>query len=303
VETVKTGGGIEALLEDLRRGRILRMLIAPAAFKLLENPERILGFFRQMGVRSFHPVLPYADITLWAYFTLLKETRTEPFVCSACVGLNLYLRERDYPGYLAPVYSPLLCAARYLRNYRRLEGDFAFLSPCCLKEKEFITREGEKLIRYNITIRELGDFTAKGDIDFAPYPAVKPEQDDFCPGLSLGAACSVGGALGPLLPEKKFLVKQGLAQTASWLREGASRGDTVLEAYACPGGCLCGSGTGQRNKAAAGTGHPESGGGRAAARQGAEYAEALGRLFARYTRELRMSDFCHRAGSSQPPVV
>jgi hypothetical protein len=280
------------------------MLIAPAAFKLLENPERILGFFRQMGVRSFHPVLPYADITLWAYFTLLKERRGEPFVCSACVGLNLYLRERDFPCYLAPVYSPLLCTARYLKDYRRLEGDFAFLSPCCLKEKEFVTREGENLIRYNITIRELGDFTGRGDIDLARCPAVKPEQDDFCPGLGLAAAGSIGGALGPLLPEKEFVVTQGLPQTASWLREGASRRDTVLEAYACPGGCLYGSGTGQKNKAASAiTDHPKPGGGQAAAHETARYAEALGRLFARYTRELRISDFCHNTGPSQGPAV
>ncbi|MDR1636051.1 MAG: hypothetical protein LBR93_01805 [Treponema sp.] len=285
------GEGLETLLRDLRRGRPIRMLIAPAAFKLLGNLDKVLGFFRRLGVRSFHPVLPYADITLWAYFTLLKESGGL-FVCSACAGLNLCLRERD-PCCLAPVYSPLLCAARYLRTYRFLDGDFAFLSPCQLKEKEFVTPEGENLVRYNVTIRELAGFTAPGDPELSPCPALKPEQDDFCPGLTLAASGSVGGALGALLPGKKFVVKRGLAETVSWLRGQDSHSNTVLEAYACPGGCLYGSGTGQKSKAPAGTESPEPGGGQAAARQRAEHTEALRRLFDRYTRELRFADFCY----------
>jgi hypothetical protein len=290
VGTLKMGKGLETLLRDLRRGRAVRMLIAPAAFKLLGNLDKILGFFRRLGVLSFHPVLPYADITLWAYFTLLKEMREELFVCSACVGLNLYLRERGL-CYPAPVYSPLLCSARYLRNYRRLEGDFAFLSPCQLKEKEFVTREGESLVRYNVTIRELAAFMAK-ELELSPYPAVKPETDDFCPGLTLAASGSVGNVLGALLPEKEFVVKRGLAETASWLRGRDSPRNIVLEAYACPGGCLYGSGTGQKSGAFAGTESSEPGGG-AAASQRAEHAEALRRLFARYSRELCITDFCH----------
>jgi iron only hydrogenase large subunit-like protein len=301
VETLKNRG-LEALLGDLRQGRAVRMLVAPAAFKLLGNLENILGFFRHLGVRSFHPVLPYADITLWAYFTLLGETRGKLFICSACAGLNSYLREPDYPYYLAPVYSPLLCTARYLRNYRRLEGDFAFLSPCRLKEKEFVTREGENLVRYNITIRELGAFLAKEALELSLYPALKPEPDDFCPGLTLAASGSVGGVLGALLPEKEFVVKQGLAETASWLRGQDPFQDTVLEAYACPGGCLYGSGTGQTNNAAGSAETKGSGDGRALP-QAPEYTEALRRLFARYARELRITDFCHSVEPSRRPAV
>jgi iron only hydrogenase large subunit-like protein len=253
--------------------------------------------------------LPYADITLWAYFTLLKEARQEPFVCSACVGLNLYLKERAFPCYLAPVYSPLLCAARYLRNYRRLEGDFAFVSPCHLKEKEFFTREGERLIRYNITIGELRDFAGKVESWLAKCPAIKPEQDDFCPGLGLASAGSVGGVLGPLFPEKKFALTQGLPQTVSLLCEGSLRGDAVLEAYACPGGCLYGSGTWERNSSTLATkeppvhrtgastsnvGVPASGGGARRPADVGDYAASLRRLFACYTRAFSLADFCHR---------
>jgi iron only hydrogenase large subunit-like protein len=294
VETLITDNGLETLLRDLRQGRAVRMLVAPAAFKLLGNLEKILGFFRRLGVLSFHPVLPYADITLWAYFTLLGETGGL-FVCSACVGLNRCLRELERQDYLAPVYSPLLCTARYLGTYRRLEGDFAFLSPCRLKEKEFVTLEGENLVRYNITIRELGGFINKGDIDLSPCPAVKPEADDFCPGLTLASSGSVGGVLGALLPEKEFVVKQGLAETVSWLREKDSRSNIVLEGYACPGGCLYGSGTGWKS-ASAGTEYAETGGRRTGARQTAEHTEAVRRLFARYTQDLCVDDVCHTQG-------
>ncbi|MDR0998047.1 MAG: hypothetical protein LBL70_03190, partial [Treponema sp.] len=269
-------------------------LVAPAAFKLLGNLEKILGFFRRLGVLSFHPVLPYADITLWAYFTLLRETGGL-FFFSACVGLNRCLREIEGQHCLAPEYSPLLCTARYLGTYRRLEGDFAFLSPCRLKEKEFVTLEGENLVRYNITIRELDDFINKGDINLSPCPAVKPEDDDFCPGLTLASSGSVGGVLGALLPERKFVVKQGLAETVSWLRDKDSRSNSVLDGYACPGGCLYGSGTGWKSKDAspAGTEYAETGGEQTATRQTAEHTEAVRRLFARYTQELRVADFCH----------
>ena len=38
--------------------------------------------------------------------------------------------------YLAPIQSPLMCMAQYLRKYQNYSGELAYLSPCIAKRLE-----------------------------------------------------------------------------------------------------------------------------------------------------------------------
>jgi hypothetical protein len=284
--------GIQELLKDLKKDHPVHLLIAPAALKLLDKLPQVLGFFRSLGVRSFHQVLPYADITLWAYSKFLSENPGGSFICSACVGIREGLQRNNLDRFLIPVYSPLLCGAKYLRRYRGLEGGFAFLSPCNLKEKEFVLPNGEELVSYNITIKALKEFLAHREDELSCYPPLLPEKDPLCPGLTLGLSNTISGSLSCLFPEKKFEIRQGPAEIRAGLTRQGMPADTVLEAYACRGGCSFGSGTGRAPQKAepgiclSGTEFPGA-------------ADAVSKLFKHFDQVLNLSDFCF---SPQRPV-
>jgi hypothetical protein len=284
--------GIQELLRDLKKGRQIHLLIAPAAWKLLDTLPQVLGFFRSLGVRSFHQVLPYADITLWAYSKFLSGNPGGSFICSACVGIREGLEKNNLDRFLMPVYSPLLCAARYLGGYRGLEGNFAFLSPCMLKEKEFVLPGGEELVSYNITIKALKDFMAGREDELSRCPPLLPETDPLCPGLTLGRSNTISGSLSCLFPGKKFEIRQGPAETRTELTRQSMPTDTVVEAYACRGGCSLGSGTGRAAQEAvpeiclSGTESPGA-------------ANAVSKLFKHFDQVLDLSDFCF---SPQRPI-
>lgn len=254
---------VPRFLEDLKKGLPVRMLIAPAAPFVFEHFPRLLGYLHSLGVEAFYPVLPYADITVWAYYRILKEKPETKLIASACVGMNRYIQKHEeaYAGYLCSVFSPLLCAARYLKTYRRLEEPLAFLSPCLLKKNEFVTKDREELVRYNITIKDLRAWLAAGAVDLRRYEPWPEEIDQNGQngqngrGLTLAAFGSIGKALAALLPDMEYHVEQGLGNAVSYLSGRRDFRDSqhamVFEPYACQGGCANGPGVGNRGSGGA----------------------------------------------------
>ncbi|MDR3166688.1 MAG: hypothetical protein LBT93_01990 [Treponema sp.] len=283
---VNANDDLDRFLGDLREGQAISLLIAPAAETAIEDLPRLLGYLHSLGVRAFYPVLPYADITVWGYYRLFRENPHLKIICSACVGISGYLREqrREWAEYLCPVFSPLLCTARYLRTYRGLSGSFAFLSPCVLKKKEFYTGK-EGLIQYNVTIKALNLWLKNQGVALRQYESCFPEQDHNGPGLTLAAFGGIGKVLRALLPDLDCHVEQGTANALSYLlnsREfGEQKNPMLFEAYACPGGCANGSGVGERgNRYFLSPAGPVNTG-------------DIFELFARYDKTLNIRDFCY----------
>ncbi|MDR2247436.1 MAG: hypothetical protein LBE17_12340 [Treponema sp.] len=269
------------------------MLIAPAAPLVIEQFPHILGYLHSLGAQAFYPVLPYADITIWAYYRILKENPKIKLITSACIGMNRYITKhhRGYAAYLCPVFSPLLCAARYLKTYRRMEEPLAFLSPCRLKKNEFTTETQEELVRYNITIDRLNAWLAAEAVDIRRYEARPLEAADcYARGLTLAAFGEIGKALAALVPNIRRHTEQGRANAASYLANNRDFLDSqshavIFEPYACMGGCANGSGVGTRRTC----GTPSF----------LNYGEtpdinAVFDLFAYYDQTLSLSDFCRR---------
>jgi iron only hydrogenase large subunit-like protein len=267
------------------------MLTAPAAPLVFQDFSRILGCLHFLGVEAFYPVLPYADITVWAYYRVLRENPGIKLISSACIGMNRYFmkRKREYAGYLCSVFSPLLCTARYLKNYRRIKEPFAFLSPCRLKKSEFTTKDNEELVRYNITIDALKNWLDAEDIDTARFAPCGQETERNGTGLTLAAFGSIGKALAVLFPNVRYHVEQGLENAVYYLSNNHDfhdklRGPVIFEPYACKGGCANGSGTGRHNVC-----------------QYRNFLKCTGtadinsiyNLFSHYDETLKLEDFCH----------
>jgi iron only hydrogenase large subunit-like protein len=286
-DSVNSNDDFDRFLEDLERGQEISMLIAPAAEAAIEDFPHLLGYLRSRGVRAFYPVLPYADITIWGYYRILKADPHANMVSSACVGISRCLGEHrgEWAGSICPVFSPLLCTARYLRTYRHLTGSFAFLSPCILKKQEF-NPGGEGLIQYNVTIKALHHWLKTRGLAVRQYEACYPEQDRNTPGLTLAAFGGIGKALAALLPELDCRVEQGAENVLSCLLNNRASGERekrprLFEAYACLGGCANGPGVGKK-------------GNRDFLKpSGPVNTKDIFELFARYDKTLNIRDFCH----------
>jgi iron only hydrogenase large subunit-like protein len=302
--TARNRNDMPEFLAALERGESITVLAAPAAWAVLPDMPRIPGLFRALGVRAFFPVLPYADITAWVYYRLLTENPASSIITSACAGMNRYIAG-NYPA-LAPspsVYSPLLCAARYLKTYCGLGGAFAFLSPCLQKHLEFSVA-GEELLRYNLTIAAVSDWVDTQKIDTREIPpegepdGVKKTGDgapdlDFSRGLTVAAFGTITGALGCLIPDLDHVIAEGAAEAGAYLAGGLNpRGrPLVFEPYFCAGGCINGQGI---HRSAKNGPKPESVQKRARSPQDAAGAKAaIIDLFARFDAALDMKDFCY----------
>jgi iron only hydrogenase large subunit-like protein len=287
--TANLNDDLACFLRDLKAGLPVRMLIAPAAPPVFEDFLRVLGYLRSLGVEAFYPVLPYADITVWAYYRILKANPSIKLITSACVGMNRYFKEHheEHAASLSSVFSPLLCTARYLKTYRRLEEPLAFLSPCLLKKNEFVTKNREELVRYNITINALNTWLAAEGIDIRQYEPWSEERERNGEGLTLAVFGGIGKALEALLPGVKCHVEQGLGNAVSFLSGNRDFWDSpdhalVFEPYACKGGCVHGSGIrnhktrGERNFLTSGE---------------QKDLAAVFELFSYYDKTLRLEDF------------
>ena len=79
--------------------------------------------------------------------------------------------------YLAPVDSPAMAMARYLREIVGFQGEIAFFSPCISKSFEFNDPNTNKYINYNITHKSVNDYIKSKNIDINSFPA--SDFDDF----------------------------------------------------------------------------------------------------------------------------
>jgi len=92
---------------------------------------------------------------------------------------------------LAPVQSPMLCTAIYMKKYVGIIDDIAFLSPCISKADEINDSNTGHYIKYNVTFKKLLQYLESKNIDLSVYP----EQNFNDMDCSLGFLFSRPGGL------------------------------------------------------------------------------------------------------------
>ena len=245
----------ELFLRDLRQGVPIALLAAPAVHQHFPDYRQLFAALKRLGVRSFHSVARHADITLWAYREMLLRYPGHGFITSPCAAVSAYIR-RYQPAllpHLLPVYSPLLCTAIYLRQYRGCSLRMAFLSPCIAKRAEIKTCGLPQPV-YNVTIDRLRQLL--------PVAALTEENgyaDYDDPGTAQNSLLEryggVSECLQPHLPDKTFLKVAGFSHAYDFLNSyarDAARNKQLpdlVEIYNCPGGCSQGTGTGAMDPA------------------------------------------------------
>ncbi|AWZ48904.1 transcriptional regulator [Clostridiaceae bacterium 14S0207] len=183
---------IECFFEKLDKGKNISILAAPAIRANFPNYKKLFGYLKSKGVKYFYDVSFGADITIWAYLKYIKNNPQKPIIAQPCPSIVNYIeknRTRLLES-LAPIQSPLICAAIYFKKYLRVEEEFAFLSPCIAKKDEIQNKNTKGYVKYNVTFKKIEEYLKRNNINLDSYKEV-----DFHKESGLGFLFSRPGGL------------------------------------------------------------------------------------------------------------
>lgn len=179
--------------EDLEKGKKISVIAAPSIRVNFPDYENLFGYLKARGVNVIYDVSFGADITTWAYFKAIREKNLSSVIAQPCPSIVSYIEKyrNELIRYLAPIHSPMMCTAIYLRKYASVTDDIAFLSPCIAKSIEIYDRNTGGIVRYNVTFKKLKAFIEENRINLSGFG--RRSFEDI--GCSLGFLYSRPGGL------------------------------------------------------------------------------------------------------------
>ncbi len=241
----------ELFFHDLEKGKKLAVIAAPSVRTNFEDFRGLFGFLKSKGVEIIYDVSFGADITTWAYLKAIKDMHMSSVIAQPCPAIVGYI-ERYKPELLdnlAPIHSPMLCTAIYLKKYANVYNDIAFLSPCIAKVNEIRDPNTSGYVQYNVTYKKLEEYLDKHKINLSSFKS----QDFQDIGCSLGFLYSRPGGLRENVEAKikSAWVRQieGHEHAYGYLDEYGERlrnkkpVPMLVDILNCSAGCNLGTGT------------------------------------------------------------
>ena len=183
----------QRFFDDLRAGKGISLIVAPAVRTNFREYKRLLGFLRKMGVSSLYDTSFGADICTWAYLRYITQNNAQGLISQPCPAIVNYIERyaSELIPRLAPIHSPAMCTAVYMKHYKHVSEAYAFLSPCIAKRDEFLDENTGHLVSYNITYKKLVAYMARHGYDY--MTASEADFDNAPHGL--GAVYPMPGGL------------------------------------------------------------------------------------------------------------
>ncbi|WP_123053763.1 [Fe-Fe] hydrogenase large subunit C-terminal domain-containing protein [Clostridium sp. JN-1] len=193
---------------DLKSGKKITVIAAPAILVNFPEYKKLFGYLKSLGVNTIYDVSFGADITTWAYLKYMKEKNVKTMISQPCPVVVNYIEKykKDILKYLAPIQSPMMCTAIYLKKYKNIEENIAFLSPCIGKMNEIKYENNLGLVDYNVTFKKLKEYLVENHVNLSSQKEV---NFDNIPS-SVGCIYSTPGGLKANVEARKtdFWIKQ-----------------------------------------------------------------------------------------------
>lgn len=154
----------EAFFRDLARGEQISVLVAPSATVNYNGDLiKLIKLLKSLGVISVFDVSLGADICTWAHIKFIKKYQPRSLITQPCPAIVNYIikYQPSLLEYLAPIHSPMLCTAVYMRKYQNIKHKIAAISPCFAKADEFDTTG---IVSYNVTFKKLNEYLQRYQI-------------------------------------------------------------------------------------------------------------------------------------------
>ncbi len=242
----------ERFFADLKKGRDISVVIAPAAHLNFTNLNNLIGFLKSKGVKKVFDVSYGADICTWGYAKHIKENNPKTVIAQPCPVVVSYIEKfhTDLIEHLSPVHSPVACLAIYLKKYENVTDEIAFVSPCIGKKRECTDENTNGVLKYNVTFEKLLNYINKNNINLEEYPAAKfdivEKSIGFAfprpGGLSENVKYHLGEDTWTKQVEGIFKVEDYFKQLIEDINEERPI-PLIIDALNCEHGCNLGTGT------------------------------------------------------------
>ncbi len=235
-----SAGIIRTLVAD---GHDVAVSIAPSfagAFGL-DNPLRVVGGLRQMGVKYIEETAIGAEMVAREYDRYIEENEQGVYITSCCPSAN-YLIEQHFPYLISsviPVVSPMIAHGKSMKQRYGEDTKVVFVGPCMAKMAE--AEELSGAIDYVVTFDEIYQLQKALGRNFRDC---KPSDFDAT-SYSRGRAFPLGGSLqrhNEGAKELRPLRVDGIDACKSVLSEirNGSVNNCCVEINICEGSCMNG---------------------------------------------------------------
>lgn len=236
---------VERVAQLLRKKEECIAMVAPsfvAEFEELGDGSIFAGMLKKLGFGRIYEVGMGADLVAGAYQDLINTHPEKGTINSDCPAIVSFVEKYhpDLIGSLAPVVSPMVATARYIREVAGSQAKLIFIGPCIAKKEE--SDEVDEVLTF-AELRTM--FTSKR------IRASNIEPAEFnLPLARKGAGFPVSrGMLQSMTLEgnhvdQRVIVAEGRVNFQEAIREYASGklGSVNLELLCCEG-CIMGPGT------------------------------------------------------------
>lgn len=165
--------------EDLKRGVEISVIAAPAILVNVPEYKRLFTYLKSLGVHHIFDVSLGADITVWAYLKAIGDKKISHVIAQPCPPIVNFIEkyEPELLSSLAPVHSPMLCTAIYMKEYQNIRDSIAFLSPCIGKGDEISDERTKGRVAYNVTYKKMLEYLNDHQINYMKYDESSFDSD------------------------------------------------------------------------------------------------------------------------------
>lgn len=145
------------------------ILLVDPAIKATYNGSwrNVLMWFKQNGAKAIYDAALGADICTWAHLKAVElKISGKDIISSACPAVVSYIAkyQAGLVDKLSPVYSPMMCAAVYIRKVLNRSEPIAIISPCAAKIVE--ANVCGDMIEYSVTFEKMKRYFKTSNIYF-----------------------------------------------------------------------------------------------------------------------------------------
>ncbi len=237
---------------DLKNGENISVVIAPAAKFNFASLEKIIGYFKSLGVKNVYDVSFGADICTWAHVKVIKERNLTGVIAQPCPVVVSYIEKyrASLINKLSPVQSPVICVATYLKKYLGIKDKIMFLSPCIGKKRECISENTNDMLDYNMSFIKFEEYLKQNNIDLNTFPEEKFDNMEGSLGFAFPRPGGLSENIKYHLGEDTWIKKiEGIHNISNYFDECIEDVKNnkpiplIIDALNCEHGCNFGTGT------------------------------------------------------------
>jgi Na+-translocating ferredoxin:NAD+ oxidoreductase RNF subunit RnfB len=239
-------------LDALNTGSKICLIVSPSIITSFPGLDRkLINWLKETWVLSgiFDEGLG-AEFAVIKYLQFIQKTGLIPVISQQCPSVVEYIKIYipELIDNLAPVQSPSIILAKYIRKIMKFKGKIAYLGPCIAKRREFQDPDNDGVIQFNLTYGNLKKYLNEHKVNLESN---KEAGFDWIPAERGSVFCKPGGLKNIILRnfhdlrinnyEGPVLYKKYLAEVHDGIKKDYKFFPVISDIQNCTGGCFRGT--------------------------------------------------------------